>query len=153
MNITIKQVRDLDLIEKELNSGQAGIFACIANEKVCQAAATYIYRNKNVYVFLNESEDIYLNIKLDTEARFTISHFHYKRTSQKTENPDVYCLLSVSVSGTANNLTDQKLIEDVTGDYLLKYGRAGSSENAILPAVKIIFIDSKEIQAFEQTGS
>jgi hypothetical protein len=42
MHKIINQIRDLYLIEEELNSNHSGVFAFVSDEKISQAAATYI---------------------------------------------------------------------------------------------------------------
>jgi len=153
MNKIIRQVRDLDLIEKELNSNHAGVFAFISNEQICQFAATYVYLNKNVYVFINETEELHFNIRLNAEGSFTIiKHKHLSRV-KKEEFMPIYSLFSISITGILKNLTEQKIIDDVTNSYLLKYGKKTEElKNKISSPVKIILIDTQEIQAFEETG-
>jgi hypothetical protein len=153
MHKIITQIRDLDLIEEELNSNHSGVFAFVSKEKICQAAAAYIYRNKNVYIFINESEEIHFNIELNSEASFTILKHEQKKLLPEGGFIPSYSLLSITISGTVKNLTEQKLIDDVTGNYLLKYGKKSEQEkNEILPGVKILLIDTQEIQAFEEIG-
>ncbi|MGE5860317.1 MAG: hypothetical protein ACM34J_07170 [Ignavibacteria bacterium] len=153
MHKIITQIRDLYLIEEELNSNHSGIFAFVSNEKICQAAATYIYRNKNVYIFINESEEVHFNLKLDSEASFTILKHEQKKLSPKAGFIPSYSLLSITITGTVKNLTEQKLVDDITGSYVLKYGKKSVQEkNEILPGVKILLIDTQEIQAFEEIG-
>ncbi|HVO73100.1 MAG TPA: hypothetical protein VMT35_03690 [Ignavibacteriaceae bacterium] len=153
MNKTITHIRDLDLIEKELNSAKAGTFAFFADEKICQTAAAYVYMNKNIYIFLNENEEIHFNIKLSSETSFTVLKYEKKKSSRRVDSIPFYSIFSVSLKGTAKNVTDQKLIDEVTGFYMQKYGiNPEPQASEIPPAVKIILIDTQEIQAFEEIG-
>jgi hypothetical protein len=153
MNKIIRQIRDLDLIEKELNSNHTGVFAFSSNEKICQFAATYIYLNKNVYVFINETEELHLNIKLNSEGSFTIIKYRNQKQFEKENFKPLYSLFSISITGILKSLTEQKIIDDVSSNYLVKYGKKIEKfKNEISSPVKIILIDTQEIQAFEEIG-
>jgi len=47
------QIRDLELIESELKNTSVGVLALyIDDEKTIQYPTTFLYRDKNIYIFL-----------------------------------------------------------------------------------------------------
>jgi hypothetical protein len=153
MKKIITQIRDIDLIEKELKSNSAGIFSFLSKDRICQTAATYVYLNKNVFLFINENEEFHLNIKADSEAAFAILKHDTKKLIPRGEFTPSYSLFSISISGTVRNVSDQKLIDESAAAYFRKYGKEPENRKIQeLPAVKIILIDTQEIQAFEEIG-
>ena len=67
------QIRDLELIEKELSENFVGVLAVtLKNEKVVQTATTFVYMDKNIYIFFNNESEIYEDINLDINGSFII---------------------------------------------------------------------------------
>ena len=147
MKRTISQIRDLDQIEKELNSNTTGVLAfSIDEDKIVQVATTYLYLDKNVYIFFREEDELFENIRFQSEVSFTVL---------KTENSSAhrYNIFSITISGLIKKLDDQKTIDDLAQNYLKKYSDGkGESEKTPTSLSRVVLIDSREIQAIEETG-
>ncbi|HEX9739942.1 MAG TPA: hypothetical protein VGA29_04130, partial [Ignavibacteriaceae bacterium] len=63
----------------------------------------------------------------------------------------VYNILSISVAGQLKKVDDEKLFDSLRKNYLKKYSsKVDEKEKPRLN--NVIFIDTEEIQAFEETG-
>jgi len=72
MNKISKVIRDLNLVEKELSSAQAGVVSVTLKKEIfTQFATNFIYQNKNVFFYV-DNEELLRTIKLDALAKFTI---------------------------------------------------------------------------------
>ena len=154
MKRTISQIRDLDQIEKELNSNTTGVLAfSIDEDKIVQVATPYLYLDKNVYIFFREEDELFENIRFQSEVSFTVLKTEKKTKSHKTGSKDGYNIFSITISGLIKKLDDQKTIDDLTQNYLKKYS-AGEEESDGKPAnlSRVVLIDSREIQAIEEVG-
>ncbi|MEO8398807.1 MAG: hypothetical protein ABI550_03220 [Ignavibacteriaceae bacterium] len=153
MEKRLSQIRDIELIEKELNSANVGIAAlCIKDENIIQKATTYIYLDKNIYFFFNIDSELYEKIQFDTSASFTI--LKNEKAKKNSENfKSIYHVISISILGLVKKVDEQKLLEELRKSYLKKYSRNSSmtKENSALLG-KSIIIDTEEIQAFEEIG-
>jgi nitroimidazol reductase NimA-like FMN-containing flavoprotein (pyridoxamine 5'-phosphate oxidase superfamily) len=153
MHKKISQVRDLGMIEKELSENLSGVLALnIENDKLIQVAVTYIYLDKNIYIFFREENEFYENIQFGSNVAFTVSKNQKVRKNKSLPFDPAYGLLSVTVSGMIRKVEDQKLIEDLRQSYARKYEKVpdGNIDEKILN--KIVIVDSEEIQAFEEIG-
>jgi nitroimidazol reductase NimA-like FMN-containing flavoprotein (pyridoxamine 5'-phosphate oxidase superfamily) len=151
---TINQIRELELIEKELHNGTTGVLAMNVDEdKIAQAATTYLYLDKNVYIFFREDDELFEKIKFQTEVSFTIVRTEKVKKSTKAGFTPGYNIFSITISGLIKKLDDQKTIDDLTQNYLEKYsvGEKGGDKSPAKPG-KVVLIDSREIQAIEEIG-
>jgi len=149
----VLQIRDLDLIENELKSNPAGVFALgIENEKVAQIATTFLYLDKNIYIFFNEEDEFYNSIQFDVGVTFTILRYGNANKPKSVDFDPSYNLFSISVKGIVKKVEEAKLIEDLRKNYINKYQKniEGKIDYSILS--KVILIDTEEIQAVEETG-
>ena len=152
MHKIINQIRNLDLIEKELNSNATGILALNVDEdKIIQIATTYLYLDKNVYIFFAENDELYAKIKFESNVSFTILKTEKAKKSPKVDFTPSYHIFSISISGLLKKVDEQKTIDDLGKNYLKKYSdkQEGRSSEKLS---KLVLIDSREIQAIEEIG-
>ncbi|MFO7447479.1 MAG: pyridoxamine 5'-phosphate oxidase family protein [Ignavibacteriaceae bacterium] len=151
MQKNIKQIRDLHIIEKELNACPAGILALyIDDDKIVQVATTFLYQDKNIYFFLDDTSELYQSIHFNATTSFAIVKNDKIKKNQKNEH--AYKSLSITIAGHIKRIDEQKIIDEIKQQYLNKY--AGENENTNIEAVtgNIVMIDTQEIQAVEESG-
>lgn len=153
MNRIIKQVRDLDVIEKELDSIDAGVLAVqCEDEALLQLPTTFLYKDKNLYIFFEEDET-YDSIIFNTGVSFTILKEEKLRKSKKTGYTPTYKYFSISISGIIKKVEDLKIIEELKKAYAKKYsGKKEGAELDFTTINKVTMIDSEEIKAIEESG-
>ncbi len=154
MQKQITQIRDLEIIEKELNSNDAGILAVLTDEdQVIQHPTNYLYMDKNIYVFFNDEEELFNSIKFDHLASFAVIRPGENRKSSKSKNPPIYHFVSITISGMLRKVDDTKLIDDLKKNYIKKYsGKLALEEIEFSGTERIVIIDTEEIQAVEVIG-
>lgn len=155
MKRKVNQVRDLAIIEKELETAEVGALAFSdVKEKVVQFVTPFIYVDKNIYVYLDGTDEIYEKMVFENSVSFTI----FKNNS-RTEDPDLefppsYRFLQITVNGTVKKIEETKTIEEIHKIYLQKYPvKANNEENSLYSGEKLIIVDTEEIQASENYGS
>ncbi len=148
------QIRDIQFIDREMLTNPVGVLAFFdSNESIVQTPATFVYLDKNVYIFIDENEEAFEKIKFDVGVFFTTTRFEKVKRTKKRDFTPVYKLTSVIITGQLKRLDDTKNISSIQNLYLEKYSRKNIDEAANLNALqKIIVIDSEEIQAYEETG-
>ncbi len=148
----IKQIKELDIIEKELSSLSAGLLAFSAEdgEKIIHHPSTFLYHDKNIYVFIF-NEEILEKIVFGARASFSTIRTDKFRKTKKDAEPK-YDFFSVSVKGAMKNVDDQKTFEEVKKKYLGKYSYDPENEDNTLLMENLIIIDSEELQAIEEKG-
>lgn len=153
MNRIIKQVRDLEVIEKELHNSDAGILAVqCEDEELLQIPTTFLYKDKNLYIFFEEDE-MYNSIIFNTNVSFTILKEEKLRKSKKASYTPTYKYLSISISGVLKKIEDIKVVDDLKKSYAMKYsGKKDGTELDFSVINKVTMIDSEEIKAIEETG-
>ncbi len=153
MHKVVSQIRDLELIEKELLSNPAGILAVITDsEKITQIATTFIYMDKNIFVFIDDNEEAYENIQFDTNVSFTILKYGKLRKTKEMDFDPTYNLVSISISGIIKKIEDPKLFEELQQNYVAKYKKNVDGKLNLSLLSRAVIIDSEEIQAYEETG-
>lgn len=148
----VKQIRELDVIEKELNNIDAGFFAFSSEEgeKIIHFPSTFLYRDKNIYLFIL-NEDIMAQVTFGASAIFsTIRTDKLKKNKKDTDHK--YEFLSISVKGPIKKVDDPKTFEEVKGRYLEKYSADSALEDETLLMDSLVLIDSEELQAIEEKG-
>ena len=139
------QIRDLELIEKELSENFVGVLAAtLKNEKVVQTATTFLYLDKNIYVFFNNESEIYEDINLDVNGSFIILK---NETLNDQAALNKFRLMSISISGAVKKVEEVKLLDEIKKNYARKY--PGDNEN-LLSLNKALIIDTDEILAFDE---
>jgi len=154
MRKIVNQIRNLDLIEKELNSNMIGVLALNVDEdKVVQITTTYIYLDKNIYIFFGEKDELYNSIKFRTDVNFTILKTEKTKKTPKADFTPTYHIFSISISGLLKEVDDQKTKDDLRKNYLEKYSsRQEERERNPAKLSRVVLIDSREIQAIEEIG-
>ncbi|MGA7839232.1 MAG: hypothetical protein WB996_14785 [Ignavibacteriaceae bacterium] len=153
MNRTIKQIRDIEVIEKELNKNGAGVLAVQCEDiEFLQIATTFLYRDKNLYIFF-EDDEFFNSIIFNTNVSFTILKEEKLRKSKKVGYSPTYKCFSISISGLIKKIEDGKIAEDLKLSYAKKYSnKKEGSELDFTVINKVTMIDSEEIKAIEETG-
>ena len=154
MKRIINQIRDLDLIEEELHTGTTGVLAMNVDEdQVAQTATTYLYLDKNIYIFFSEEDELFERINFQSDVSFTIVKNEKVKKSSRIDFKPGYNIFSITISGLVKILDDPKIIDDLTKNYLKKYsGGEGGGNKSPAKLSKVVLIDSREIQAIEEIG-
>jgi nitroimidazol reductase NimA-like FMN-containing flavoprotein (pyridoxamine 5'-phosphate oxidase superfamily) len=152
MKKIVTQIRDIHHIEKELQTNPAGVLALnVKDDEIVQIATTFLYQDKNVYFFLDDKDDLLENLKYETVVNFIIVKNEKTKKNSKQDFTPVYNILSISVAGQLKKVDDEKLFDSLRKNYLKKYSsKVDEKEKPRLN--NVIFIDTEEIQAFEETG-
>jgi hypothetical protein len=152
MQIKVKTIRKLEVIEKELNSISSGAMALPLEEDFEQIATNFVYSNKNVYVFI-QNKELYKNLKLDSIAKFTAIKDTRPGKKNKKDNECIYSLFYISVSGIIKNVREKKLINNIKQSFIQKYsGKLIESESRSKSFSRLVCIDTEELTATEETG-
>ncbi len=153
MKKLITQVRSLEIIENELNENSTGVLAhVVENEKVRQIATTYIYLDKNIYMFFNDEDELFQDIHSGSNVVFTILKYVETDKKNELEFKPTYSFLHISVSGLIKKIEDSKLMVELQRNYLKKYKKKVTDETDLYHLKNAVMIDSEEIQAFNETG-
>jgi len=153
MNRKIKTIRDLPLVEKELNSTTAGVIS-ISLQKggFAQFATNFIYQNKNIFIYLN-NEELLRTIKLDSLAKFTILKDKNVTKELIDEQGPLYRLFSIVVTGLFREAEEKKTINEIDQSFIEKYsGKLLLPDKDLHSNGKLYFIDSEELLAFDEIG-
>ncbi len=153
MRKDIVQIRDIELIEKELQTSMAGVLAVnLTNEKLIQLVTPYIYKDKNIFVFFNDENEIATSIHLDSIVSFSVLRFGKIKKPKSMDYEPTYNVFSITVRGAVRKVDDQKLAEELRQGYIQKYKKNDNDNIDFSVLENIIIIDSEEIQALEETG-
>jgi nitroimidazol reductase NimA-like FMN-containing flavoprotein (pyridoxamine 5'-phosphate oxidase superfamily) len=146
----ISYIRDLEIIEKELNNSSGGILAfSVDGEKVLQYTTPFLYLDKNIYFFLDKEDEIYEKVNFNSQASFTILR---DRRFRKTKEENYY-MFSATVIGSIKIVDEKKTIDDIKSKYHSKYSLKKSIEPKSSQLKELVMIDSEEIQAVEEEGA
>ena len=121
MQLKINPVRDLKIIEKELNVTKVGILAYHDDkEKVIQVVTPFVYVNKNIYLF-HESNENFNRIVLNDNVNFSI--FREEKISKENilDFEPVYRFIQIWCGGIIKKVEEPKLAESVMKAYHQKY--------------------------------
>lgn len=152
MQIKVKTIRNLEVIEKELNSISSGVMALSLEEEFEQVATNFVYHNKNIYVFI-QNKELYRNLKLESIAKFTAIKETTNRKKNKNDKESIYNLFYISVSGIIKNVREKKLINNIKQSFIQKYsGKLIESDSRSKSFSRLVYIDSEELTATEETG-
>ena len=153
MHKIITQIRDLELIEKELQSSIAGVLALnLTSEKLVQLVTPYVYKDKNIFVFFNDDSEIIPAVHFDSPVSFTVLRYGKARKTKSMDYEPSYNIFSISIHGIVRKVDDLKLIDDVRQNYIRKYKKSAQDKVDLLALNNLIIVDSEEIQALEETG-
>jgi hypothetical protein len=151
MQIKFKTIRNLELIEKELNSISSGVIVFSSKETFEQIAVNFVYHDKNIYVFI-QNKELYKNLIFGLAAKFTaIKNFSRKQSKQNTK--EAYTLFSISVNGILKNVEEKKLKNNIKQSFIQKYsGKFIESDSKSKSFTRLVVIDSEELIATEEIG-
>jgi len=142
MKSKVIQIRDLELIEAELNSAQVGVLASADDkENVGQFVVPFLYSDKNIYFLFDNADDL-SGLLFEHNASFVI----FRNTNNGSNLPS-FKFFQVKCSGILKKVDEARIIEEVNRNYNQKYSE--SKESVQLNDLKIIMIDTEEIQAAE----
>ncbi|HSP86849.1 MAG TPA: hypothetical protein VLN45_01845 [Ignavibacteriaceae bacterium] len=151
MKKIVNQIRDIQHIEKELHNNPVGVLSLnLKDDELIQMPTTFLYLDKNIYFFLDDNAELYENLKLETDVKFIIVMNEKIKKNSKIDFTPMYNVISVSIAGLLKKVDDEKLMNLVRKNYVKKYS-SKSDEKSFL-SNKIVFIDTEEIQAFEEVG-
>jgi hypothetical protein len=150
MKKQITQIRDIAEIEKQLLQAQSGVLCIhLSNEKLMQIACNFVYLDKNIYTFLDSSDENYENVKYGSAGSFSVS------TSQTNNQAKefTYKLSYITINGEIKDIDDNKLCEQITELYRLKYSPLiAASDYIVSENLKPIILDTNEIKALIEEG-
>lgn len=149
MQKKITTIRNLELVEKELNSAVAGVIS-LSLQKIefAQFATNFVYQDKNIFIFIDDKE-LLKSIKFDSLSRFTV----LKQKAAPAKVDSIYGLFSILVTGNLREVEEKKVINDITQTYIQKYsGKLILPDDTSASMGKLVFVDSEELLAFEEIG-
>jgi hypothetical protein len=153
MQIKNKIIRDLTVIEKELNSIISGVIMLPLEDEAKQIAANFIYHDKNVYIYIQDKE-LYDNLKFDTGTMFTAIKDFDSVSKAKNNNGSIYTLIYISVSGVIKKVTEKKLKNIIWQSFIQKYsGQLLEAESKSKSFSRLVVLDTEEMIATEEIGS
>lgn len=136
------QIRDIELIEKELNRSQIGILALIIeHDSIVQVPVRYLYYDKNLYFFYKSDDEVFSRIPFAADLSFTV----LKNSKSKNLADEKNFSTTITISGSVKFVDEQKVIDELRNHYNKKYKISKDEE------LKIIMIDTQEFQAFNHT--
>ena len=145
------QIRDIKAIEKQLMQAQSGILCIhLDNEKLLQFACNFIYLDKNIYTYLDSTNENYEHIKYGAMGSFSISTSEKINTIAKDFT---YRLTYTTINGEIKDIDDNKLREQIAELYRLKYSRSIVADKYIISEnLKPVILDTKEIKSLIEEG-
>ncbi|HCY76941.1 MAG TPA: hypothetical protein DHV28_13555 [Ignavibacteriales bacterium] len=151
MKKQITQIRDIKEIEKQLILAPSGVLCIhLDNEKLMQLACNFIYLDKNIYTFLDNTDENFEHVKYGSSGSFSVSSSS-KLSEQNSEF--TYRLSYITINGEIKDVDDNKLKDQVIQLYRLKYSPSiESAEYEISENLKPILLDTKEIKAQIEEG-
>ncbi|GMU97174.1 MULTISPECIES: hypothetical protein [Ignavibacterium] len=143
-------IRDIKEIEKDINEALAGVASMLLDtDKIYQVATNFIYLDKNIFIYLDNTEEAFENIKFNSPASFSIV-----RTEKQGGKEITYRLKSITINGEIRIVDEQKVIEQIKEMYRSKYSSRIPSENYEVPENFIVcIIDTLEIKALIEEGN
>jgi hypothetical protein len=151
MKKEITQIRDIKEIEKQLIQAPSGVLCIhLANEKLMQFACNFIYLDKNIYTYLDSTDENYEHIKYGSAGSFSVSS-SAKLTDKSKEF--TYRLACITINGEIKEVDDSKLKDQIVELYRLKYSPLiKSDEYEVMENLKPIILDTNEIKAVIEEG-
>lgn len=153
MERKVKTIRDLKLVETELGSANIGVISVsLIKERFAQFATTFVYQNKNIFIYL-DNEELLKNIRFDSLAKFTILKDKNVIKELIEKKDALYRLFSIVVTGLIREAEEQKTIKEIAQSFIEKYsGKLLYSDKDSKPKGKLLIVDSEELLAFDEIG-
>jgi hypothetical protein len=151
MKKEITQIRDIKEIEKQLIQAPSGVLCIhLANEKLMQFACNFIYLDKNIYTYLDSTDENYEHIKYGSTGSFSVSS-SAKLTDKLKEF--TYRLACITINGEIKEVDDSKLKDQISELYRLKYSPSiKADEYEVMENLKPAILDTNEIKAVIEEG-
>lgn len=151
MKKQITQIRDINKIEKLIQEAATGVLCIhLDNDKLMQIACNFVYLDKNIYTFLENTDENFEHIKYGSAGSFSI--FKNDKVNTKTKE-FTYQLTFITVNGEIKDIDDNKLVDQVTELYRMKYSSVIKTEDYKLSEnLKPVILDSKEIKSVIEEG-
>jgi nitroimidazol reductase NimA-like FMN-containing flavoprotein (pyridoxamine 5'-phosphate oxidase superfamily) len=154
MQRVTNQIRDLELIESELKHTSVGVLALyIDDEKTIQFPTTFLYRDKNIYIFFKNDDELYQSIKYNSSASFTVIKQEKVKRGKKLDFTPTYQMFSITLNGLLRKVDEEKTMDNLRHEYLAKYSKKTETVRKNISALaSAIIMDSDEIHAQEEIG-
>jgi len=153
MQRIINQIRDLELIESELHESSVGVLALyIDDEKTIQYPTTFLYRDKNIYIFFKNDDELYESIKYNSSASFTVIKQEKAKRGKKLDFIPTYQMFSITLNGLVRKVDEEKTMSNLRQEYLAKYSKKSETTKRTPALANAIIMDSDEIHAQEEIG-
>ena len=154
MQRIVTQIRDLDVIESELHNTAVGVLALyLEDEKTIQYPTTFLYRDKNIYIFFKNDDELFESIKYNSNASFTIIKQEKAKRIIKLDFTPTYQMFSITLNGLVRKVDEDKTMMNLRQEYLAKYSKKLETSKKTMPALaNAIIMDSDEIHALEEMG-
>lgn len=151
MKKQITQIRDIEEIEKQLIKAPSGVLCIhLANEKLMQIACNFVYLDKNIYTYLDNTDENYEHIKYGSAGIFSVS------SSEKLADKSkefTYRLVCITINGEIKDVDDNKLKDQITELYRLKYAPSiKANDYELIENLKPVILDTNEIKALIEEG-
>lgn len=152
MKKQVTLIRDIEEIEKQLAQAASGVLCIhLANEKLLQFACNFVYLDKNIYTYLDSTDENFEHIKYGSSGSFSVSSSE-KLSGKLTEFS--YILSYITINGEIKEIDDTKLADQVKELYRNKYSPSIKAENyKVSEILKPIILDTNEIKALVEEGT
>jgi len=145
------QIRDIEEIEKQLIQAPSGVLCIhLANEKLMQIACNFVYLDKNIYTYLDNTDENYIHVKYGSAGSFSIS------SSEKLAGKSkefTYRLSYITINGEIKDVDDNKLKDQIAELYRLKYSPSiKTDEYVLMENLKPVILDTNEIKSLIEEG-
>jgi len=149
MHKKVKAVRDINLIEDALKNAVAGFLIIHSDEEIlARYATTFIYADKNIFIPIENDDDILDKTEQEKNATFTVIRNDEIEKGSELKPKVYYKYLSIKLDGIIKKADEIKLLAEINNAYSEKYFK-GNIENG---KTKFYIIDTKEFQVLEETG-
>lgn len=152
MKKQITQIRDINEIERLIKQSASGVLCIhLDNDKLLQLACNFIYLDKNIYTFLDNTDENFEHVKYGSAGNFSV--FKSEKVNA-IANDFTYKLSYITINGEIKDIDDPKLVDQVKELYRLKYSASENAEEyKIEENLKPIILDSKEIKSVIEEGT
>jgi hypothetical protein len=151
MKKQITQIRNIEEIEEQIERAVSGVLCIhLDNEKLYQIACNFIYLDKNIYTYLDSSDENYEHVKYGSIGSFSVSTYE-KINSKSSEF--TYKLSFITINGEIKDIDDVKLRDQLTELYRQKYSPSISADGYLVSDnLKPVILDTNEIKALVEEG-
>jgi len=147
MEQKVNQIREMEIIEKELNEAKVGVLA-FSDEKqnIRQVVTPFVYVDKNLFFNENLDENLLL-ATLGDSTSFSIFREIKLTGKDKSDFIPSLKIIQIKCVGLFKKADELKVIEEVSKTFNKKYNISRKEDKN--KTDKFLFIDTEEIQASE----